>query len=101
MPKEDPVNQTQRLLVVIVASLSAMVACATSQGGPSTAPVTYAGPPDLPSNVVLATTTTAAPAGEPGSTSEYGPSSPGDGAYRTALLEAYKSFKGLTEGKNA
>ena len=102
MPKEDPVNQTQRLLVVIVVSLSAMVACATSHPGPSTTPpVTYAAPPDLPSNVVLATTTTAAPAGEPGSTSEYGPSSQGDGAYRTALLEAYKSFKGLTEGKNA
>ena len=96
-------NQTQRLLVAVVVSFSSMVACATSRGGPSTSPaVTYAPPPDLPTNVVLATTTTAAPAGEPGGQiSEYGPSSQGDAAYRSALSDAYKSFKGLSEGKNA
>ena len=94
-------NQTQRLLVAIVVSFSSLVACATSRGSPATSPaVTYAPPPDLATNVVLATTTTAAPAAEPsGQTSEYGPQ--GDGAYRDALSEAYRSFKGLTEGKNA
>ena len=92
-------NQTQRLLVVIVVSLSAMVACATSHPGPSTAPVTYAGPPDPPSNVLLATTTTAAPAGEPGSTSEYGPSSQGDGAYREALARGVQVLQGARRGQ--
>ena len=71
--------------------------------GPATAPtVTYAPPPDLQPTVLLATTATAAPAGEPnGQISESGPSAQGDGAYRSALSDAYKSFKGLTEGKNA
>ncbi len=46
------------------------------------------------------TTTTAAPAAEPSAPTP--DSSPqGDGAYREALSEAYKSFKGLAEGKNA
>jgi glutaminase len=94
------VNQAQRLFVAVVVSFSWMVACATSRGAPSNSPaVTYASPPDLPTNVVLATTTTAAPAAEPGGqTSESGPK--GD-AYRDAISEAYRSFKGLAEGKNA
>ena len=93
-------NQTQRLFVAVVVSFS-LVACATSRGGPATSPaVTYSAPPDLPTNVVLATTTTTGPATESsGQTSEYG--AQGDGAYRDALSAAYKSFKGLTEGKNA
>ena len=96
-------NQAQRLLVAVVVSFSSVVACATWRGGPATSPaVTYAPPPDLAPDVVLATTSTAAPAGEAnGQISEYGPSSQGDGAYRSALSDAYKSFKGLSEGKNA
>ena len=96
-------NQTRRLLVAVVVSFSSMVACATSRGGPATPPaVTYAPPPDLPANVLLATTTTTAPVAEPGGQSaEYGPNPQGDGAYRDALSAAYKSFKGLSEGKNA
>lgn len=91
-------EQTKRLFVLAVVSIVAM-ACATPAVGGSQAAVTYAPPPpDQPNGVVLATTTAApSPGAQPGTSR---PAQPGD-PYREALAEAYKSFKGLAEGKNA
>jgi glutaminase len=90
----------RRLAVLGLAACWAAAGCAMggARAGGGGSNVAYAPPPvDLPSGVVLA----AAPAPTPGTRSGGARPAPAGDPYREALAAAYKSFKGLGEGKNA
>ena len=95
-------DATNRRVLFWVVWFSVVAAsCATSHGAAPAAPeptaVSSAPPPsaEAASVVVLASTTAG-----PGAAQTPRPAQPGD-PYRDALSEAYGSFKGLAEGKNA
>jgi glutaminase len=90
----------RRLLTWLVAVTLGAASCATLHGGSGSGSaeagaVSYTPPADPPGDMVLAAAT-----GGPGVQPTPRLAQPGD-PYRDALADAYKSFKGLAEGKNA
>ena len=91
----------QRTLICLLALSPSVTSCATWRsmlsGDPPTAPAVAVTPPapDAPVNIVLAATSA-----QPAAPATPRPAPAGD-AYREALADAYRSFKTLSEGKNA